>query len=504
MMKPVLVVGAGPVGLTMAAELARYRVPVRIIDRAHGRTDQSRALAVWPRTLELLRAAGCADAFAATGLHARAVSIHSDGRTLGRVTFGEIASPFNYLLMIAQSETERLLEAHLRSLGGKVERDAELTAFVDTGDGVSCTITHAGNGREDMQAAWLIGCDGAHSSVRHRLGLAFEGDVLPTAFIIADVHVAGLRVPPDEPAIFWHPDGAVMFFPISPGRHRIIADIASVPSCDPTLQQVQAIVARRGPGGVTLSDPVWLSHFGVNERKVADYRVGRVFLAGDAAHVHSPAGGQGMNTGMQDAFNLAWKLALVMRQEARAGLLDSYGPERGPVARQVLTGSSHMTRIVLLKNRPARLLRGLVARVLFRIPAIRRTIANALSGVMIRYRDSPLNTGGAVGPRGARAGQRLDPGCGVGTGDLPRFTLVARDDAAARAMIARHATLLKPDICPPPDGGGKGMGNGIWLVRPDGYVAAVARGGDWPVIDAALTRMAAGTLAAGTRPPEQP
>ena len=484
MSNPVLVVGAGPVGLTMAAELARYRVPVRLIDRIPARTDQSRALAVWSRTLELLGVAGCADAFVAAGLHAKAVGIHAGGKILARVTFDGIASPFNYLLMIPQSETERLLEDHFRSLGGQVERGTELTGFVDGGDSVSCTLKHAGGESETVEAAWLIGCDGAHSTVRRMLGLQFEGDTLPTGFIVADVHVTGLTMPPDELAIFWHPEGAVMFFPVTPGRYRIIADIGSAALHVPDLKEVQAIVDRRGPGGVILSDPVWLSDFGVNERTVRDYRAGRVFLAGDAAHVHSPAGGQGMNMGMQDAFNLAWKLALVIRQEASPALLDSYSIERRAVARQILAQSGRMTRIVLLASPLAQRLRGFVVRDLFKVPEVRRAVANRLSGIMIAYPDSPLNTGCATGLRGAWPGQRFDADFTIGAGRLPRFTLVATNDAEAQAMIVRHSALLEPEIRQPLDG------KGIWLVRPDGYVAATARSGNWPVIEKALMRIA--------------
>ncbi|MBO1324473.1 FAD-dependent monooxygenase [Acetobacter sp. TBRC 12305] len=485
MSKPVLVVGAGPVGLTMAAELARYRVPVRLIETLPARTDQSRALAVWSRTLELLDAAGCADAFVATGLHASTLGIHSGRQRLARVTFKGIASSFRYLLIIAQSETERLLEEHFLTLGGTIERTTELTGFVDTGEGVTCTLTHAGGESEHVDAGWLIGCDGAHSFVRRRLGLGFEGDTLPTGFIIADTRVAGLALPPDELAIFWHHDGAVMFFPISPGRYRIIADIGAAPPPAMDLGVVQAIVDRRGPGGVSLSDPLWLSHFGVNERKVRTYRAGRVFLAGDAAHIHSPAGGQGMNTGMQDAFNLAWKLALVVRGEARPDLLDSYSAERSTVAQQVLNDSGRITRVVLLKNRLARLVRCLVVRGLFRIPMVPRAIANRLAGTRVGYAHSPLNAGCATGLRGPRPGQRFWADHPLGRGDAPRFTLAATDTPDVRVIIARHAALLNPAPCPPPDK------NGIWLVRPDGYVAAAARSADWLVIDAALARIAA-------------
>lgn len=484
MSKPVLVIGAGPVGLIMAAELARYGTPVRIIDRLPARTTQSRALAIWPRTLELLDASGCADAFIATGLRASAVSLHAGNRTLARIPFGTIASSFNYLLMIPQSETERLLEEHLKAFGMTVERGFELTDFVDRDDGVSCTLMHAGGRIEILEAAWLIGCDGAHSFVRTTLGLTFEGDTLHTGFVLADVHVAGLAAPPDEPAIFWHPAGAVMFFPISRGRYRVIADLGSAPLHTPDLGEIQAIVDRRGPGGVILSDPVWLSDFGVNERKVRAYRKGRVFVAGDAAHIHSPAGGQGMNMGMQDAFNLAWKLALVERQEARPGLLDSYSIERSRVAQQILSDSSHMMRVVLLRNHLAQRVRNFIVTQGFRIPGMRRAIANRLSGILIAYPDSPLNMGSARGLRGPGPGQRLIARRSSRRGDRPRFVLAARDSAEARAMIARHASLLMPEVCLPPDK------NGIWLVRPDGYVAAAAKSGNWTIIDMTLKGIA--------------
>jgi 2-polyprenyl-6-methoxyphenol hydroxylase-like FAD-dependent oxidoreductase len=487
MPKPVLIVGAGPVGLIMAAELARYRVPVRIVDKASTRTDKSKALAVWARTLELLDRAGCAEAFAAAGLKTEAVGIHSGNEVIARITFDDVVSPFKYLLMIPQSETERLLEMHLASLGGKVERSTELTEFIDTGDGVSCTVRHSDDQSETIEASWLIGCDGAHSVVRRTLGMAFEGDTLSTNFIIADVHVAGFAIPPNELAIFWHQDGVVVFFPISPGRYRIIADIGSNPRHDPTFEEVQAIVDRRGPGGATLSDPIWLSGFGVNERKVKDYRAGRVFLAGDAAHIHSPAGGQGMNTGMQDAFNLAWKLALVEQGQAGPWLLDSYSVERSAVAEQILSDSGRMTSISMIRNHLAQNLRSFFAHQIFGISAVQHAIADRLSEITIGYPNSPLNAGFAKGLHGSQPGQRFIADRPFGAGDTPRFALVAKDGVEARTRVERHSALLESEIRAPSDV------NGIWLVRPDGYVAATARTGDWQVIDDTLANITAET-----------
>ena len=251
---------------------------------------------------------------------------------IAHVTFDGVESPYPFALMLPQSETERLLETQLGSFGVTVERNVELTEFVEEGDKVSCAVRHATGHTEAIEAAWLIGCDGAHSIVRHRLGLQFKGDTIATDFVLADLHISGLTTPSDELAIFWHQDGMIIFFPISPGRFRIIADLGPSgmgPRPEPTLPEVEALVDRRGPDELTLSDPIWMAAFGINERKVANYRSGRIFLAGDAAHVHSPAGGQGMNTGMQDAFNLAWKLALIVREIAASdALLDSYSAEK--------------------------------------------------------------------------------------------------------------------------------------------------------------------------------
>ena len=225
MTKSVLVVGAGPVGLTMAAELARYRVPVRIIDQAPAPTDKSKALGVWSRTLELLDRAGGARAFVSAGLKSSAATIRSGRERIAHISFDSVPSPFQFLLMLPQSETERLMGEHLQSLGITVERSVELTGFDDLGDGVSCAFRHADGREETIEASWLIGCDGAHSLVRHKLGMAFEGDTLATNFILADVHVSGFDEAPDELVIVWHEDGAVVFFPISAGRYRVVADV---------------------------------------------------------------------------------------------------------------------------------------------------------------------------------------------------------------------------------------------------------------------------------------
>jgi hypothetical protein len=297
---------------------------------------------------------------------------------------------------------------------------------------------------------------------------------LQSDWILADVHLSGFSVPDSELAIYWHADGILATFPISPGRYRIIADLGPsrgehVP--DPTLAEVQTIVDRRGPGGLRVSDPIWLSGFRINERKVADYRSGRVFVAGDAAHVHSPAGGQGMNTGMQDAFNLAWKMALSSREGPLSdALLASYSAERSAVGEQVLKQAGRLTAVGVMKNHAAQAARNWLAGLLFGLGPLRRAMADTLSEISIGYPDSPLNEfHGAGGPA---PGERAPPVAGqmpVGAGDRPRFALLAAPGTAADRLIRKYPELLEAAVRPPFEQGG------MWLVRPDGYLAASAK-----------------------------
>ncbi|MFO1304376.1 MAG: FAD-dependent monooxygenase [Burkholderiales bacterium] len=482
----ILIAGAGPVGLTLAAELARYKVPVRIVDKAPAPTDKSKALAMWPRTLELLERAGCADAFTSTGLQTAGANIFSGRDHIARVAFGDLDSRFRYLLLIAQSQTERLLGAHLASLGVEVERGTKLTGLFTGPNDVTCTLQRDDGSTERTTATWLVGCDGARSFVRQALDLAFEGDTIDETFVLADLYVDGDAVPKDELAIFWHEDGIVVFFPIGPRRYRIIADAGTDVRHDPTLAEMQAMVDRRGPGGVTLSDPIWLSGFVINERKVNAFRSGRTFVAGDAAHIHSPAGGQGMNTGMQDAFNLAWKLALVAHGNAAPALLDSYDPERSGVAKQILADSGRLTRVATMHGSLAQNLRNFVAHRMLGLPVVRNAMAEKLAEITIGYPTSPLNAGSAEGLRGPRPGARIVDARPFGTGDTPRFAVMAIETPAIRAMLASYPDLLEPSLRTPPDP------TGIWLVRPDGYVAAAAHGSNVPLVEDCLARISRG------------
>ncbi|MDX1945293.1 MAG: FAD-dependent monooxygenase [Pirellulaceae bacterium] len=408
----VLIVGAGPVGLTLAAALSRQGVACRIIDKAPAPSDKSKALVVWSRTLELLDKLGLAETFIAAGMKINGASIYGHGERLAHIHIAGVDSPFGFPLMIPQNETERLLTEHLAVRGILIERQVELVGFREATDAVLATLRRADGREETAAAAWLVGCDGAHSTVRHALEMPFTGEAEQNDWLLADIHVAG-PLPSDELSIFWHERGILAFFPITRDRFRVIADLGMAKTAgkpaDPTLAEVQAKVDERGPGGLTMTDPVWLAGFRINERKVADYRRGRVMLAGDAAHIHSPAGGQGMNTGMQDSFNLAWKLALACRGTGQPEpLLQSYSRERSAVGDQVLRGAGMMTMVATLRSPLAQFLRNHTASVLTSFSFVQDKIKNALCELSIHYRHSPLVTddwpwaGG-----GLAAGERL-------------------------------------------------------------------------------------------------
>ena len=485
MQPQVLVVGAGPVGLTLASELARYKIPLRIIDKAAQRTDKSKALVLWARTLELFDRAGYTGALVEAGNKADGATLAAGGKTIAQVSFESIATPHPYALMLPQSETERLLESHLSGLGVEVEREVELTTFTAADDSVAATLLHRDGSQETLQVPWLVGCDGAHSTIRHGLGKEFVGKTLPSQWILADVHFAGPPMPANRISIIFHPSGAVALFPMLQGRYRIIAQVDQQhvgQQTDVTLAQVQAIMDERVPGGIQVSNPVWLSGFAINERKVADYRGGRVFLAGDAAHIHSPAGGQGMNTGMQDVFNLAWKLALVCRGTCPAEpLLGSYDDERSAVGRAVLADTGRLTAIATVQNSALQSVRNSVASLLLGFAPARHAMANNLSELSIGYADSPLTRKASFGRSGAAPGERAPIRNGeapVGGGDTPRFALFAQAGDECTWLIARFPDLLEASPRAPFDE------HGMWLVRPDGYVAAtVARDAHGEIAD---------------------
>lgn len=468
-MTSVLIIGAGPVGMTLASELARYGTKVRIVDKAIQRTSKSKALVLWSRTLELLDNGIGAQRFVDLGLKARGVAFAVGDKEIGHISMDAIDSTYNYGLMLPQSETERLLEEKLRSQDVVVERGIEATGFDFRQTSVSTVLQRIDGQKETIEAQWLVGCDGAHSAVRTALGLPFDGQTNPSDWMLADVHMTDYPRAEDVMSIYWHHDGVLIILPISPGRYRIIVDLPSSGTDRPrtlSLSEMQTIVQRRGPARAQLIDPVWLSGYRINERKVADYRRGRAFLAGDAAHIHSPAGGQGMNTGMQDAFNLAWKLAMVVQGSCRDHILDSYSLERSYVGDEVLRNASRLTALGTIRNPIAQGLRNVVAHAMFGLPSLGHIVAETMSEVKIHYPNSPLN--GRATSAGLQPGDRVPPIVGqraVGSGPEARFSIFAAPTPEILATVKQFGSIVEPQLRGPLCEGE------VSLVRPDGYLA---------------------------------
>jgi 2-polyprenyl-6-methoxyphenol hydroxylase-like FAD-dependent oxidoreductase len=495
-----LVAGAGPVGLTMAAELARHGVSCRIIDKAPARTALSKALVVWPRTLELLRFAGVAKDFLEAGRKINSARLYAGKRKIAQMSFEGIETSFPFALFVPQSETERLLEEHLRGLGVKVERNLELFDFTASVEGVIARLRRADGKSESVLADYLLGCDGAHSMVRHKLGFPFEGVSEQGIWMLADVRIRS-HPQPGEMLLFWHEQGVLAIFPMNEGRYRVIANWdagAVLPEEDApaSLAQIQHFLDRRGPGKMVAFEPSWITFFRINERKVKEYRQGRVFLLGDAAHIHSPAGGQGMNTGMQDAFNLAWKMALATKTKGGASaLLETYSGERSAVGDTVLKNAARLTYVATIRSTPVRIARNITAWALMKTQKFRRRFAAVLTELDISYPDSALSkrTEGALpGP--------IEPGMRAPDADLvllgggrsrlydaldpSGFTLLSSgaDEAPTRAMVKRFAPYVKFIPCLP----GRDYVNGFYVIRPDGYIGLIAGMNDVAQVEAYL------------------
>lgn len=447
---PALVVGAGPVGMTLAADLTRQGIECRIIDKSPEPTDKSKALVVWPRSMEVLADLGCAPGFLTTGGWLDGVHIYAGRKRVMEASFEPADSRYTKPLLLPQSETERLLREHLQRRGVEIERPVELMRLLDHGDRVEANLRHADGREETVVCDWLLGCDGAHSAVRKQLGIEFTGEFEPNDWALVDCQIRG-PIHHSRVVTYWHSSGILAFFPFGDGRFRIIMDMGKASDsgrpATPTLEQVQEAVNRRGPQGLTLYDAVWLSGFRIHERKVANYRKGRCFLAGDAAHIHSPAGGQGMNTGMQDAYNLAWKLAAVHLSGANPSLLDSYSAERSAVGEMVLANAGKLTRLAMMQNPVGRFFRNRAISLAGRLAAVQRKFTYGLTELGVNYPHSPLN-----GPDdGTGWGNAPKPGDRLPDADLldgQRGTFVRLHDAigSGRFSLLLFAEKNRADL----------------------------------------------------------
>ena len=448
----VLVVGAGPTGLTLAGELARHGVSFRCIDAARGPTDLSKAIGVQARTLETLDIMGAAggsgrgslaDALVARGNQAKAFRIYDGTEQIMRLDFSRMDTRFPYLLMVPQSDTEEVLLGNLRDSGHEVERGTTLTSLHQDDTGVTVSLARDdGKRRDPVRARWVVGCDGAHSTVRKMIGLGFSSQDYQEGFLLADVRVHA-DLPTDELYLFLHDGRLMALFCLPQGRCRLIADLPleqASPQRRPTLEECQRLLAERSPFPIRLSDPRWTACYRIHRRIVSHLRKRQVFLAGDAAHIHSPAAAQGMNTGIQDAFNLGWKLALVAIGRAHEQLLDTYHIERYPVEQSVLRNTDLLLKLASLRQPLVRGARKFLLSHFSSSAAFQRRLSASIGELLIDYHRSPITVERGYS-RGPRAGARAPDGTLLREGGIEvRIYELLRE--------GRFVTLVFPDYGP--------------------------------------------------------
>ncbi|GGS71976.1 FAD-dependent monooxygenase [Streptomyces griseoviridis] len=469
--RPVIVVGAGPTGLLLAGDLAAAGVPVTLVEKRPPEiSNLSRAFGLHARSLEQLDARGLAE------------PLEAIGRPLDRIRFFGLAldfatlpSRFRHVLVLPQYEVEKVLRRRAEEAGAVLRFGTEVTGLRQDAEGVTVTVRRADGTPEDLRAAYVVGTDGVHSAVRDAVGLPFPGRAVIRSVVIADVRLAE---EPEGQLVGRSAAGAfVVMVPFGDGYHRVVGwhREHNVPESEPVgLAEVEELVRLVTGRDFGLHDPRWLSRFHSEERQVPAYRVGRVFLAGDAAHVHSPAGGQGMNTGLQDAANLSWKLAAVLHGRAPETLLDTYHGERHPVGRAVLRSSGGMIRLAMAGRPWSRALRSLAVAALDHAGPVQRRAAGLVTGLAYAY----------AAPRGAHrlTGTRVPDVALAGGGRLyealrgGRFVLITADghkgaeDRADRLAAERWASGRRTAV----------------LVRPDGYAAWAAEDPTPAATEAAL------------------
>jgi 2-polyprenyl-6-methoxyphenol hydroxylase-like FAD-dependent oxidoreductase len=527
---PILVVGAGPTGLSAAVELARREVPVRVVDREPGPVEESRALVVQPRSLEIWLDQGLADRAFEHGLPVRAADIRLEGGDPVHVDLTGMGGPFDAPLVLPQDRTEAALVDRLAELGVEVERETELEHLNQLQGTPEATLAGP-DGTERVEASWIVGADGAHSTVRDELGLPFEGAGYPERFAVADLDAdTELATGVIHGAI--HQGDLLLIVPLRrPGHFRITTTHrpgdGADPDDPPTRAELQRLVHDHLAEPMELAEPRWRSVFRVHCRGVPRYRDGRVLLAGDAAHIHSPAGGQGMNTGIQDAHNLGWKLGLVHDELASPDLLDSYDAERHRVGERLLQTTDRLFGLARAAIPGTRLLRRWIARPLLARDRVQARLRDFVSQRSIRYRDSPI-VGAPRQAQDPQPGDQLPDQPVVHDGEEEHLLSVLagrehhvvlivegtepssspsqrqrfRDELTDRwpGLIADAWTILHGP--PPPDepalvdphgdlhealARGK---PGYEVVRPDGYLAVRADGFDPGRLDAYVERLA--------------
>ncbi|HEX9353290.1 MAG TPA: FAD-dependent monooxygenase [Streptosporangiaceae bacterium] len=471
----VIVVGAGPTGLVLAAELALAGVPCLVLERRSGLRGESRAICLHARSMEVLDLRGQAGRFTGAGL---AVPSFPLGPRGARIGFGRLDSDFPYLLDLPQNQIETLLAARAIELGAEIRWSAEVAAIEQDADGVRITLA---DGRVE-RAAYVAGCDGIRSFTRQAAGLPFPGAPNPGSVLLADLFLGGL--PMTDAYGDMSDRGMLLVFPFRDGSCRLVLydyARADVPVTEPvTLGEVRGSLVRITGQDFGARDMGWSGRYRSESRQAPAYRSGRIFLAGDAAHTHSPAGAQGMNTGLQDAVNLGWKLGAAVGGWAPGWLLDTYHAERHPVGAAVLALTGRQFRLNTARTAPRRALRWAAHRVVAPLPPVQARLARGYSGLAVRY-PAPAAAGrpAGVGTAHPLAGARL-----------PRGRLTRTDGSTARLYELFHEgrfVLLEADGAEGNAGAGDGLPDQVRrvryarcdgtrlpaaaLVRPDGYLA---------------------------------
>ncbi len=387
----VLVVGAGPTGLTLANQLQRQGARFDIIDHSTAASSVHKAIIVHARTMELLEDLGLADLFVARGRPLRAMNIFSAGKRRGHIPFDRLPSRYPYMLALPQPETERLLTERLEAAGGGVSRGVGLRSLEQSDDQVTVTLERVDGQLEERRYDWVVGCDGAHSTVRKQLGLDFEGHGMPECFLVGAFDVAWDDNVGDEGAAFISPRATVFVCPVPPteGSHYRVEGVIHGEAPEPDQATFERLA---GYGGLELelSNPSWMTQYRVSSRIVPKYRVGRVLLAGDAAHIHMPTAGQGMNLGMQDGYNLGWKLGLVCTRRARADVLDSYEEERRPRAAATVKAAAKIGRLMITGNPMLTTIRNLMMPIMTSFQAVQSRGSQLVSGLSLAYGHSSI------------------------------------------------------------------------------------------------------------------
>lgn len=507
---PILIVGAGPTGLSLALFLHNLGLPFRIIEKNEKANELSKAMGIQPRTLEIFEMLGIVEQFIEIGRRVQSVQFWTNGMCAAKMSYEQLPTSYPYVLIVPQNEIERILQAELKKRKIKIERGKELISLYAGGD-VPTAVIQEDDEQEELHPSFVIGCDGAHSAVRHQCGFLFEGRQYAEAFTLGDVHLESPYPQEDMHIFFKGTNGPVALLPFAQrGKARII--ISHPAGCgqsplipgEPAEKQLQQSIDGRGLGTIKIESAEWLSDFHIHKRISSKWQKGRVFVAGDAAHIHSPLGGQGLNTGIQDAWNLAWKLLFSLKLGAKDPLLKSYQKERLAIGKQVLAISNRLTNLAVTKYNWLGRVRNWAIRNILSRPCVTRMIARRLSQLYFNYPSSPLtqkdyfqNDGPLAGMRaldapleGTTLFKRLETKCFtclIFTGLKQSSTRIHEALALKQGLADRFGEKIIKCVIISPEGhidtaavkdttgachkAYGARGRHITLVRPDGYIS---------------------------------